>query len=322
VGVGNVNHGLESKGRVTQRVKTERAGHTDQNVAGEITVSEYDTIFLHYINEQNLGNSPQVKFCIGSQQYSAVVDTGCEASIMSKTLYNELKAKGVESLELPTQNVVLVRAFSNKAHRVRKQVFLILRFEDRHIDQPFLMSEQLQTTMPIGRDFCIANGIILDFQKGKLMIQNSEELTEVEIINSRGEVRGAGEFYDSLSNRQVVALPTPLTDPCQLTMEEETHSLNPSSSEVYPCSKPDRLCKEGCKGAFHNRCLSSDRAEVEVNCSSKDCSIDDGNEAINKSNSFACTDEDLIARVMKGKCGVNVLSVAATDRVAGNEQMG
>jgi hypothetical protein len=75
------------------------------NVAEEITVSEDDFIYLHYINEQNLGNSSQVKFHIGSQMYSAVADTGCEASILSEPLCNELEAKGVESLELPTQKL-------------------------------------------------------------------------------------------------------------------------------------------------------------------------------------------------------------------------
>jgi hypothetical protein len=155
----------------------------EHNVAEEMSVSKY-IIYLDYINKQNLGNSPLVKFRIRSQQYSAFVDMGCEASILSEPLYNQLKAKGVESHELPTQNVVLVGAFSTKAHRVRKEVFLTLSFKDRHIDQIFLVSEQLQTSMLIGCDFCVTNGIILDFQRGKLMIQNDESI-EVEIINSR-----------------------------------------------------------------------------------------------------------------------------------------
>jgi hypothetical protein len=294
----------------------------DHNVAEEITVSEDDFIYLHYINEQNLGNSPQVKFHIGSQQYSAVVDTGCEASILSEPLYNELKAKGVESLELPTQNVVLVGAFSRKAHRVRKQVFLTLGFGKRNIDQIFLVSEHLQTSMLICCDFCVTNGIILDFQRGTLMIQNNEEPIEVEITNSR-EVRGVEDCYDSSRNRQVIALPTPQTDPCQLAMVKLPHPLNPSSSEVYPCfSKPGELCKKGREGAFHIMCPSSDRADAEENCSSEDCSMNDGNESLNKCNSIACSDEDHIVRDSEGECGVSILSVAATDRVVGNERKG
>jgi len=51
---------------------------------------------------------------------------------LSKQLYNELKLNGVESLELPIQKFVLVGAFSGKAHRVRKQVLLTLKFGDTH----------------------------------------------------------------------------------------------------------------------------------------------------------------------------------------------
>jgi hypothetical protein len=94
----------------------------DHNVAEEITVSEY-IIYLHYINEQNLGNSPQLKFHIGSQQYSAVVDTGCEASILSEPLHNELEAKGVESLELPTQNVILVGILAGRRIELGRRYF-------------------------------------------------------------------------------------------------------------------------------------------------------------------------------------------------------
>ena len=61
-------------------------------------------------------------FSVVSYQLSAVLDTGCEASIVSTQLYNELRANGVEILELPTQNVVLVGAFSRKTHHVKKQV--------------------------------------------------------------------------------------------------------------------------------------------------------------------------------------------------------
>jgi len=131
-------------------LQTERVGCNEHNVSEEKPYSECDIIYPHYVNEQNLGSCRQVKFLIGSHQYSAVLDTGCEASILSEQSYNELKANGVESLELPTQKFVLVGAFSRKTHRVRKQVFLTLKFGDINIDQIFLVSEQLLTPMLIG----------------------------------------------------------------------------------------------------------------------------------------------------------------------------
>jgi hypothetical protein len=136
-------------------------------VSGEIPEVDQNMVYLHFVNQNNLGNSPQVKFNLGAQQYSAILDTGCEASIMSENLYREFKALGVESLELPTQNLVLVGAFSRKEQRVRKQVYLTLNFGEVSIDHVFLVSEQLIAPMLIGCDFCIANGLVLDFHMVK-----------------------------------------------------------------------------------------------------------------------------------------------------------
>jgi hypothetical protein len=222
----------ENKGKIVKCLQTGRFGCNEYNVSEEKPASEYDIVYLYYVNEQNLGSCPQVKFLIGSHRFSAILDTGCKASILSEHLYNELKLNGVESLELPTKNAVLVEAFSRKAHRVRKQVLLTLKFGDIHIDQIFLVSEQLLTPMLIGYDFYITNGIILDFQRGKLILQNDDQSTEIKIMSSREEAKGVEDCYESLSNRQVIALPTPLTDPCQLAMVKLLHSLTPSSCEV------------------------------------------------------------------------------------------
>jgi len=92
------------------------------------------------------------------------------------------------------------------------------------------------------------------------------------------------------------------------------HPLNPSSCEVYPLfSEPGELRKEGRKGAFHIACPSSGEADVEDNYSNKDCGVDDGNESLGKFNSVACSNEDHTVRDVEGKCGVCILSDAATD---------
>ena len=120
-----------------------------------------------------------------------------------------------------------------------------LKFGDIHIDQIFLVSEQLLTLMLVGYDFCVANGIILDFQRRKLILKRDAESAEMEIMNRREEAIGMEDCYESVSNRQVIALPTPLTDPSQLEMLKLPHPLNPSYCEVYPCfTEPGELCKE------------------------------------------------------------------------------
>jgi hypothetical protein len=162
----------------------------------EKTTSKCDIVYLHYVNEQKIGSCTQVKFLIGSHQYSAILDTGCEVSILSEQLYKELKLKGDESLELPTQNVIFVGAFSGKAHRARNQVFLILKFGDMHIEKLFLVTDHLLKPTLIGYDFCIANGVILYFQKGKPLVKHDDETTEIETgVRKREEWRFVVSLY-------------------------------------------------------------------------------------------------------------------------------
>jgi hypothetical protein len=69
-------------------------------------------------------------------------------------------------------------------------------------------------------------------------------------------------------------------------------------------------------------CSSRGEADVEHNFSSKYCGIDDGNESFSKCNAIACSNEDHIVRDGEGKCGVSILTVAATDRAGGTERKG
>jgi hypothetical protein len=41
------------------------------------------------------------------------------------------------------------------------------------------------------------------------------------------------DYYETLNNRQVIALPTTLTDPCQLAVVKLPHPLTTSSCEKY-----------------------------------------------------------------------------------------
>ena len=67
--------------------------------------------------------------------------------------------------------------------------------------------------------------------------------------------------------------------------------------------EPGGLRKERRKGVFHVMCPSSGEADVEDNCSSKDCGVDDGNGSLSKCNSTACSNEDHIVRDVEGMCG-------------------
>jgi hypothetical protein len=83
--------------------------------------SEQDFVCLHYVNKNNVETCPQIQLLIGNQPCRALTDTGCQCSIISEELYNKFKARGLHSLELPTQNVVLKSAFTSRTKRVRTQ---------------------------------------------------------------------------------------------------------------------------------------------------------------------------------------------------------
>jgi hypothetical protein len=87
-------------------------------------------IIIIIINDNNVQTSPQIQLLIGNQPCRALIDTGCQYSIISEKLYNKFKARGLHSLELPTQNVVLKSAFTGRTKRVRRQALVKLHINN------------------------------------------------------------------------------------------------------------------------------------------------------------------------------------------------
>jgi hypothetical protein len=95
--------------------------HTFDYFLKEDVSSEQDIVCLYYINENNVETCPQIKILIGNQPCRALIDTGCQCSIIPEELYSDFKTRGLDSLELPTQNVVLKSAFTGRTKRVKRQ---------------------------------------------------------------------------------------------------------------------------------------------------------------------------------------------------------
>jgi len=102
--------------------------------------SEQDIVWLHYVNENNVETCRQIQILIGNQPCRALIDTGCQCSIISEELYSEFKARGLDSLELPTQNVVLKSAFKGRTKRVKRQALVKLQINNVSLDQIILIS--------------------------------------------------------------------------------------------------------------------------------------------------------------------------------------
>ena len=83
--------------------------------------SEQDSVCLYYVNKNNVETCLQIQILIGNQPCRALTDTECQCSIISEELYNEFKARGLDSLELATQNMVLKSAFTGRTKRVKQQ---------------------------------------------------------------------------------------------------------------------------------------------------------------------------------------------------------
>jgi predicted aspartyl protease len=151
-------------------------GSADSHTKKDVS-SEEDVICFYYINEDNVETCPQIKISIGKEQCKALIDTGCQCSVMSEELYEELKTKG-HSLELPAQNVVLKSAFTGKIKRARWQALVKLHINNTSIDQIILISPQLVTPFLLGMDFYTDNHVVINFHNNTLIINAGNEGSE------------------------------------------------------------------------------------------------------------------------------------------------
>jgi hypothetical protein len=106
-----------------------------------------------YITEEKLKECLRITIKIGEVEVSAILNTGCELTIMDKNLYEKIKQRGNKHLELPAQHLTLVSAFNNKNWRVKRKIFLPLKLGAVSTDHVFLVSPQLLTSAILGIDF-------------------------------------------------------------------------------------------------------------------------------------------------------------------------
>jgi len=79
----------------------------------------------------------RLKIRIGREEVSALLDTGCELSILYEQLYNKVRLLGLNCLELRTQHLNLVSAFNMRSKSIRKQTLLEIQIGT--VDQVVLL---------------------------------------------------------------------------------------------------------------------------------------------------------------------------------------
>jgi hypothetical protein len=109
-----------------------------------------------------LQECPRVTIKIGEEVVSAILDTGCELTLMNENLYGKIKQRGNKYLELPAQHLTLVSAFNDKSRQVKRQIFVPVKLGIVLIDHVFLVSPQLLTSAILGVDFCINTSTIIN----------------------------------------------------------------------------------------------------------------------------------------------------------------
>ena len=120
-------------------------------------------------------------------QFVAQQRKHCATAVPSEELYSEFKARGLDTLELPTQNVVLKSAFTGRTKRVKRQALVKLKINNLSLDQIILISTQLFTSLLLGMSFCMDNHVIIDFPKKIIVItaDDKDRATEVHLVNER-----------------------------------------------------------------------------------------------------------------------------------------
>jgi predicted aspartyl protease len=200
--------------------------------------SEQDIVCLYYVSENNAETCPQIQILIGNQLCRALIDTGCQCSVISEELYNEFKERGLDSLELPTQNVVLKSAFTGRTKRVKRQALVKLQIHNVSLDQIILISPQLVTPLLLGMDFCMVNHVVIDLPKKTIVINadDEESAREVDLVNER---RNIDSGIDSPVTRAIILGTAELPPTPQLDC-----IINPSISNPLTLQYNGRLPEE------------------------------------------------------------------------------
>jgi beta-glucosidase-like glycosyl hydrolase len=92
-----------------------------------------------------LHECPRITVEVG-EEVSAILDAGCQLTLMKENLYEKIKRRGNKHIELPAQHLTLFSAFSDNSRRVKKQIFVPVKFNNTSIDHVFLVSPRLQTS--------------------------------------------------------------------------------------------------------------------------------------------------------------------------------
>jgi hypothetical protein len=220
-----------------------------------------DVSYTGYIAENKRHECPKLLIEIVNQEIFALIDTGCELSIMNEHLYNRLRHEGLKCLELPTQHVNLLSAFNKKSNRIKRQAMMDIKIGDVNINQIVLLSPQLLIDAILGLDFLVEYGAVINFEEHSITLKINGECTKYKFIGIKettDELDSGGESSEDLFRNfgLVSVYPRKQQD---LTADRGQHHTDPSIT-----TKGNALVEDEREEAINNECQQQ-RIEDEVN---------------------------------------------------------
>jgi predicted aspartyl protease len=141
--------------------------------------------YILYIADDRRHKCPKLLIKILGQEIFALIDTGCELSIMNEHLYSRLWHEGLKCFELPTQQVNLLSAFNKKTNRFKKQAMLDVKIGDFKINQIVLLSPQLLIDTILGFDFLVEYKAVINFAERSITLKINSKNPKLNLLASK-----------------------------------------------------------------------------------------------------------------------------------------
>jgi hypothetical protein len=185
-----------------------RALNLGEDAAGD--EMEKTVSYTSYTAESKKRECHKLTIMVSGEVVSALLDTGCELSILNEQLYNKLRLGGLNCLELPTQHLNLVSAFNERSMRIRKQALLEIQIGDSTVDQVILLSPQLLTDAILGLDFLVDYAAEISFPDRTISLKINEKLCKLGFQGAReapGQEVAEASFKEQVRNFGLMSTP-------------------------------------------------------------------------------------------------------------------
>lgn len=143
-----------------------------------------------------MNKSPEVQIKIGEKKFKAMIDTGCEISVISQDFFRQhYKSVMNNASVLPISEVKIKTACGTLIKNVKQQILIKIQIEEVVLEVNFVIIDKLIHPMILGVDFLYMGKCILDFTNKCLLFREKNikvnfilEDTNLERTEKRKEI--------------------------------------------------------------------------------------------------------------------------------------